>query len=107
MNNLKFQKSSNDLGRITDLEIGGMLVLENSQQFKKELVDIISSLNDQVKITIANLEEMDLSCIQLIVAFINRMDEINVTYQFIWNLDLDQKLFLENIGFSNEFLMIN
>jgi anti-anti-sigma regulatory factor len=107
MDTIKFRKSSNDIGRITDLEIEGKLVLENSQQLKKELVDIIGSLNDQVKITITKLEEIDLSCIQLIVAFINRMDELNVTYQFNWKLDPDQKLFLENIGFSNEFLMIN
>lgn len=107
MENAYFRKTMNDLGRITGLEFGGMLVLENSQQLKKELVEAADSLDDQVKITIANIEEIDLSVIQLIIAFINRMDEINVKYEFVWDLDAEQKLFLENIGFSNEFLMIN
>lgn len=105
MENVKIKRILNELGRITGLEIEGVLVLENSQQLKKEFVDVIDFLSDQVKITITYLDEMDLSCIQLILAFIKRMDEMNITYQLDWNLDENQKSFLVNVGLKNELLM--
>jgi len=30
-----------------------------------------------------------------------------VAYQFVWNLDEDQKILLENVGLSNELFMNN
>lgn len=105
MENVKIIRISNELGRVTHLEIEGVFVLENSQQLKKELVDVIDCLDDQVKITITYLDEMDLSCIQLIIAFIKRMDEMNITYQLDWNLDKNQKSLLVNVGLKNELLI--
>jgi anti-anti-sigma regulatory factor len=107
MENIKFHKSTNKQGLITGLEIEGMLVMENSQQLKSELIGIVSNLSDQVKISISNLEEIDLSCIQLLIAFMKRMDELHVNYQFIWDLDENQKLLLENAGLSNELFRTN
>lgn len=107
MENIKFHKSTNEQGLITDLEIEGMLVMDNSQQLKSELVGIASNLNDQVKISITNPEEIDLSCIQLLIAFMKRMDELRINYQFIWDLDENQKLLLENAGLSNELFRTN
>ena len=107
MESVKFQKSLNGQGRLTSLEIGGMLVLENSQQLKNELIGVIFTLSDEVKITISGADEIDLSCIQLFMAFIRRLDEINVTYEFIWNLDEDQKSLWENVGLSKKIFMTN
>ena len=107
MESVKFQKSLNGQGRLTSLEIGGMLVLENSQQLKNELIGVIFTLSDEVKITISGADEIDLSCIQLFMAFIRRLDEIKVTYQFIWNLDEDQKSLWENVGLSKKLFMSN
>ena len=107
MENMNFKKSLNEQGRITGLEIGGMLVLENSQELKKELGGLVDLLSDRVDITISNAEEIDLSCIQLFVAFIKSMNEAHVAYQFVWNLDEDQKALLENVGLSNELFMTN
>ncbi|HZL08439.1 MAG TPA: STAS domain-containing protein [Prolixibacteraceae bacterium] len=107
MESVKFKKSLNEQGQITGLEIGGMLVLQNSEQLQNEFISVFDVLSDQVKITISEVDEIDLSCIQLFVAFIRRMDEIDVTYQFCWNIDEDQKSLLENVGLSYELWMSN
>lgn len=107
MKSLKFHKSLNEQDQIAGIEIGGMLVLENSQQLKKELVDVVPCVSDQLEITISNPEEIDISCIQLIVGFIKSMNEINVTFQFTWNINEDQKLLLENAGLSSELYLNN
>ena len=52
MESVKFKKSLNEASRITSLEIEGLLVLENSQQLKKELINVINTLSDQVNIII-------------------------------------------------------
>ncbi len=102
MENIIFLKSLDEQDRITELEIGGMLVLENSQQLKKEFVGAMNCLSKRVKITVSNAEEIDLSCIQLFIAFINHMNEIHVSCQFDWKLDEDQMSLLENVGFGSE-----
>lgn len=107
MVSVKIQKSLDDQGQITSLQIEGMLVLENSQQLKNEIVAIIGDLSDQLEITISKVDDLDLSCIQLFVAFMKYMDEINMAYQLNWDLDEDQKLLLENAGLSHELFKTN
>ena len=107
MENIIFRKSLNEQGRITGLEIGGLLVLENSLELKKEFVSVIDCLSNRVKITVSNTSEIDLSCIQLVMAFIKHMNVAHVAYQFEWNLDEDQKTLLENVGLSNELYLNN
>jgi hypothetical protein len=107
MENVRFQVSSDDQNRISSLEISGLLVLENAQKVKDELLRIVDLLSSQVKITIMDPEEMDLSFIQLLLGFISRMDELNVTYQFNWNLDEDQKFLFERVGLSQVIYMNN
>lgn len=107
MENMNFKKSLNEQGRVTGLKIGGMLVLENSQELKKELSGLVDHLSDRVDITISNADEIDLSCIQLFIAFIKFMNEVHVAYRFVWNLDEDQKALLENVGLSNELYLNN
>jgi hypothetical protein len=107
MENFKFHITSDDQNRIIGLEISGLLVLDNAQMIKKEFVSVSSLLSNQVKIMISEPEELDISFIQLLVAFIKRMDELNVAYQFVWNIDDDQKSLLEHVGLSNELIMNN
>ncbi len=107
MENVKFQIKSNDQNRIVGIEISGVLVLENAQMIQNEFVKIVDLLGSQVKITISEPEELDISFIQLLVAFIKRMDELTVDYQFEWNIDEDQKSLLEHVGLSNELFMNN
>jgi hypothetical protein len=105
MGNIIFQKSFNEQEQVTSLEIGGMLVLENSQQLKKDFMAVVDCLSHRVKITISNVEEIDLSFIQLLIAFIHYVNEAHVAYQFDWNIDEDQKSLLENVGLSNELFL--
>lgn len=105
MENITCKKMPDEQGRIIEIEIGGMLVLENSPHLKKELVSIMNHLSNRVKIRILNPDGLDLSCIQLLLAFIKHMDENHVTYSFDWTLDDDQKVLLENVGLSNELFI--
>ena len=107
MENMLFKKSLNEQSEITGLEIGGMLVIENSHQLKKEFGDILNCLSNKVNIAVSDVVDIDLSCIQLIIAFIKHMDEIHVTYHFDWNLEMEQLTLLENAGLSNELYMNN
>ncbi len=105
MENITCKKLPDEQGRIFEIEIGGMLVLENSPLLKKELVSVMNHLNNRVKIRISNPDGLDLSCIQLLMAFIKHMDENHVTYTFDWALEDDQKALLENVGLSNELFI--
>lgn len=106
MESLKFNKSYDGQGQVSTLEISGMLVVENSQQLKKEFVDVFYNLGDRFEVIIDHVQEIDLSCIQLFVAFIGKMEEASVGFNFDWNLDEDQRSFIENVGLS-KVLFIN
>lgn len=107
MENIHFKKSLNEQSQITGLEIGGNLVLENSHQLKKEFVDILNSLDKKINIVVTNVDDIDLSCIQLFIAFINFMNETHTTYHFDWNLGMEQMTLIENAGLSNELFLNN
>jgi len=107
MEDLRFRKQTDDLGRVIALELGGPLILANAQQLKTELIGVINLLSHQIKITVAEPEEIDLSCIQLIKAFFNRLDEAKIMYQVEWSLDEEQRLLLEHVGLSDELFLNN
>jgi len=105
MENIIFQKTQDEQGQISGIAISGLLVLENSQELKKEFLGVIDCLSSRVKIAVSNISEIDLSCIQLFMAFIRQLDVAHVAYQFEWNLEEDQKILLENVGLSNELIL--
>lgn len=105
MKNLKFQKLLTKQGLVSEIRIEGLLALENAQQLKTELVVASGILSNQVILTISALEDIDLSCIQLIVGFLKFMNENKVKCRVIWNIEKDQKLFLESVGLSDELFM--
>jgi len=107
MENVNFSIKSNKKNQITGIEIGGMLVLENAQLIKNELLKISDILSNQVKITISEPDEIDISFIQLIVAFIRVMDKLNVSFQFNWMIDEDQKVLLDHVGLGQELFINN
>ena len=105
MENIIFQKTQDEQGQISGIAISGLFVLENSQELKKEFLGVIDCLSSRVKIAVSNISEIDLSCIQLFMAFIRQLDVAHVAYQFEWNLEEDQKILLENVGLSNELIL--
>jgi anti-anti-sigma regulatory factor len=105
MDNLKFQILTNELGLITKLSIGGLIVVENAQKIKEELVGVSNKLSDSVEIEIVEVENIDLSFIQLIVSFTSKLREAGIEFILNWNLDEDQRLLFENVGLSNELYM--
>ena len=107
MKNFIFRKTLDEQGRIVGIEISGLLIFENSQELKKEFLGVIDCLSNQVKISVSNVSDIDLSFIQLLMAFIRQMNIARVAYQFEWNLDEDQKTLFENVGLSNELNMNN
>lgn len=107
MEKLKFRTLADESGRITSIELSGRLVLETSFQLKNELVAAVNNLNNNVIINIFELEDMDLSGAQLLIAFIRQMDHLKINYQFNWNIDEEQKSLFSNVGLGIELLMNN
>jgi len=107
MDSIKVQVKADENGLVTDLLISGNLIIENSQDIHRELIGVGSRLNKSVKITIEQVADIDLTFIQLMMAFRNQMDELKVNYQIFWNLNEDQKVLLDHVGLSNELFMNN
>lgn len=105
MEKLKFSASKDDSGKISTINLGGSLVLETALQLKNELISVINRLNENVLINVADLYEMDLSAAQLLVAFIRRLDQLKIRYQFDWQLNEEQKLLFSNVGIGSELFM--
>jgi len=107
MEDFKFKVIANEHGQVYRLEFGGMLVLANAQRLKGEFVGVLGRLGRELDIIVEEPEDIDLSFIQLLVAFIKRMDQLKVVYRFDWNLNADQKLLFENVGLNNELFLSN
>ena len=107
MEKLKFRTSADKNGRIETIEIEGLLVFETALDFKNKLVGISDRLGSKVKITISEIEELDLTGAQLLVAFIRHMDKTKVKYQINWNMDEEEKALFVNVGMGVELLMKN
>ena len=105
MDNINFKKSVDEQSRVTKLEMGGMLVLENSEYLKNELVVAVGELGNKLLIEVKNVQEIDLACIQLILALIRFLDDHHISYQFSWRLSEEHQTLLENVGFSNELFL--
>lgn len=107
MESYTFKKLENKDGQIKGLEISGLLVLENANDLKRDFLSVSRIMDKQLKISISDVSDVDLSFIQLLLAFITEMDEQRVTFSLEWNLDDDQKTLLENVGLSSELFINN
>lgn len=105
MDSINFKKSVDEQGQITKLEMGGLLVLENAEYLKNELIAAVDKFSNKVTIEVKNVQEIDLACIQLILALIRFLDDHHVSYQFSWRLSEEHQSLLENVGFGNELFL--
>jgi hypothetical protein len=64
-------------------------------------------LSKTVKITIAEVIDIDLSFIQLLMAFMRQLNELKIDYEIVWNLEDEQKMILNNVGLNNEIFLNN
>lgn len=103
MGSFIFQKLVNEQGLVNAIELRGALVLEHAQKLKEELVPLVGGFDKHLDVRISELEEIDISCIQLIAGFIRVLDRLKVKYSFNWEIDEEQKQLLESIGLSNDF----
>ncbi len=99
------KKTTNEQGLVEILELSGMLVLDNSEKIKNELLNVIRCLNNKIRIEIKDVQEIDITFIQIILAFINYLDDNHISYKFGWNLSAELQTLLENVGFSNELFL--
>jgi hypothetical protein len=107
MEDFKYRVIANEQGQVYRLEFGGMLVLANAQRLKSEFVGIVERLSSELEIIVEEPEDIDLSFIQRLVAFIKRMDQLKVVYRFDWKLNEEQKFLFENVGLNNELFLSN
>ncbi|MDP2112658.1 MAG: hypothetical protein Q8K69_01225 [Bacteroidota bacterium] len=107
MEKLKFLALADKHGKIERIDLGGLIVLETAFHLKNELVAIENNLCDNVIITIFELEELDLAGVQLLVAFVRKMDQMKINYQFNWNIEEEQKALFINVGLGVELFINN
>ena len=107
MEKLRLHCLVDEQGRIETIEISGRLILETAFQLKDELVAIENKCSDKITIRIFELEEMDLSGVQLLKAFIRRMEQMKINCHFNWEIDEEQKLLFINVGIGAELFMNN
>jgi anti-anti-sigma regulatory factor len=105
MDSFIFTKSANAQGLIEVLEFSGVLTVENSENIKDELLAATRNLNNKVNIEIKDVQEIDISFIQIILAFINYMDDHHISSKFEWALDADIQELIEGVGFGNELFL--
>jgi len=105
MDNFKFKTTVDKSGLITNLSVGGLLVIENAQKIKDELSGIMSKLSDSLEIEISEVDHIDLSFIQLIVSFSAFLNTKNIRLKTNWNLDDEQRKLIESVGLSNELFL--
>jgi len=105
MDNFKFKTTVDQSGLITNLSVGGLLVIENAQKIKDELSGIMSKLSDSLEIEISEVDHIDLSFIQLIVSFSDFLNTKNIRLKTNWNLDDEQRKLIESVGLSNELFL--
>ena len=105
MEKLLFRTLADDQGRIEKIEMGGLLVVETAHQLKNELVAIENRLSKNLIINIHELEEMDLSGVQLLIAFIRQANQKKVSYQFKWDIDKEMETLFLNVGIGVELFM--
>lgn len=107
MEKLKFLALADKQGKIETIDMGGLIVLETAFQLKNELVAIENNLCNDVIINIFELEELDLAGVQLLVAFVRKMDQMKINYQFNWNIEEEQKALFINVGLGVELFINN
>lgn len=107
MEKLKFSTLPDESGKIETIDISGLLTIETALQLKNELIAAESRLCKKVIVNIWEPEEIDLSAVQLFVAFLRALDKKKVDYQLNLVLDEEQKLLLNNVGIEPEFFMNN
>jgi anti-anti-sigma regulatory factor len=105
MEKLKFSALTDDSGKITTINLSGSLVVDTAQQLKSEFISATNKLSDSLSIHIRDVVDMDISAVQLFVAFIRRMDQLKIRYQFDWQLNEEQKLLFSNVGVGSELFM--
>ena len=102
MESATIKKITNHDGQINCLELQGMLVVFNSQKIKDEFVSVVSNAAAQIDVVVSEVDEIDLSFIQLIVAFTSQLTKSGVGCRLHWNLTDEQRSLLENVGMINE-----
>jgi len=105
MESITVKKEINTQGIVGGLELSGVFVLENSLQLKEQLFTCTKNLDSAIKIEVKNVLDIDISCIQVILAFIRFMDNHHISYTFEWNLSEEHQTLLENVGFANELFL--
>ena len=85
-----------------EVTISGDLSLNNTNSIKQELLDIINKKGIQ-GILVNNIENLDLSILQMLIAIKNEQDEKGIPFTYTIGLNNEQKALLQNCGFLKLF----
>lgn len=102
MEKIRFDVLHDEEEKIKNLDLGGWLVLQNAEHFRNELLGINGKVANNFNLNISEPVEIDLSGIQILIAFFRNLDNLNIPYKVDWQIDEYKNSFLCNIGFENK-----
>lgn len=102
MDRLRIRKNTDNEGKVFEIGVSGYLVVDTSQNLKNEIVDVLGRSGGQLRINFEAIEEIDVSGIQLIVAFVRSLEKRRINYSLNWNITDDLKDLLESVGLADE-----
>jgi anti-anti-sigma regulatory factor len=89
-------------GDIEVISFAGNLDIRNSNDIKKKMVDY-KPQKEKLKIILENTDNIDLSFMQLLFAFLKRLKEEGKTLDFSQKLDKEYEKIVKESGFLDVF----
>lgn len=98
---ISLQPSNRTKVRKTKMFIEGSLTIQNAAQFLEKIMDTLCNY-DIIDIVVRNVQDIDLTFIQLIVSMKKFNEEKNI--KIMYELCNDHKKLLRNCGFDGLFI---
>lgn len=105
MDDFTFSKQINEQEFADVLRFSGNLTVGNSEKIKNELLLLSGKLNSRITIEIEDVQEIDISFIQIVLSLVNYMDDHHISYKFQWTLEPDVRDLIEGVGLGNELFL--
>lgn len=103
MADYQFDVINNEQGAAAQLVFGGDMVLDNMESLLKEMSSLNIDSSDDLKISLSNVDEYDLSFLQLFRSFLLLLKAKQLSVDIEWPKDHSLLELLRRSGFSKVF----
>ena len=100
MKEYQISSSKNKKTKVLDVELNGNLNVSNISAIKKELNSVVKN-NKAILLSISDVEDADLTIVQLIVSFRQKCQTENIDLKTNFDLSEETKELFDRAGFTN------